>query len=379
MFNDQKEAILVSFYNEKERYKKLAEYIVHLIRDDPSSPNDSLHTIIYRIKDELRLIEKIDALNNALEDGESQISEKNYQAKVGDLLGVRMICLRLSDVEKVEAYLRLLSEEKILRFTKGPDKKRSFILSIDPGEPISGSIDQRFTGYSSIHYQVKLGENSDAPAGMEDLQVEFQLRTILEEAWGEIDHKYRYVRSRSGKILPDYIHRGFYNLSVQLQVAALQAEDLCLLAEIPDLKKNTKIKGSPAIPCSNGPDSIDIAETEAFQKSFMPALEEHLQKILGFKVTVRTLNYIEKRLGEVGLTERPHEMIHKLFSEDRILEFKSIFHETLNLVPFMNEKERNIDAINALNFAIFDELQGKRIAQEGLKSVLRWRKERSNC
>ena len=59
-----------------------------------------------------------------------------------------------------------------------------------------------------------------------------------------------------------------------------------------------------------------------------------------------------------------------------MLEFKSIFHETLNLMPFMNEKERNIDAINALNFAIFDELQGKRIAHEGLKSVLRWRKGR---
>ena len=163
-----------------------------------------------------------------------------------------------------------------------------------------------------------------------------------------------------------------------LQVAALQAEDLCILAETPDLKINTKVKGSPAIPCSNGPDSTEIAETKSCQKSFTPALEEYLKNILGFKLTVRTLAYIERRLGEVGLTEGLHEMLHKLFSEDRILEFKSIFQETLHLVPFMNEKERNIDAINALNFAIFDELQGKRIAHEGLKSVLRWRKGRSN-
>jgi hypothetical protein len=45
------------------------------------------------------------------------------------------------------------------------------------------------------------------------------------------DHKYRYVRSRSGVTLPDYIQRGFYNLSVYLQVAALQAEDLWLVFE----------------------------------------------------------------------------------------------------------------------------------------------------
>jgi hypothetical protein len=46
MIEYQKEAILISFLNEKVRYKKLAEYIVHLIGDDPSSPKESLHTII---------------------------------------------------------------------------------------------------------------------------------------------------------------------------------------------------------------------------------------------------------------------------------------------------------------------------------------------
>ena len=136
MIEYQKEAILISFLNEKVRYKKLAEYIVHLIGDDPSSPKESLHTIIYRIKDELRIIEKIDKQNKELEAGAPPITEKNYQTRVGDLLGVRIICLRLSDIEKVEAYLRLLSDEKILRFVKGPDQKRSFILPVDPGESI---------------------------------------------------------------------------------------------------------------------------------------------------------------------------------------------------------------------------------------------------
>ena len=52
----QKENILIAFFKEKEKYENLAEYIVHLIRDDPSSPKESLHTIIYRIKDQTRLI-----------------------------------------------------------------------------------------------------------------------------------------------------------------------------------------------------------------------------------------------------------------------------------------------------------------------------------
>jgi len=40
------------------------------------------------------------------------ITHKNFQERVGDLLGVRIICLRLSDIKKVEAYLELLVEEK---------------------------------------------------------------------------------------------------------------------------------------------------------------------------------------------------------------------------------------------------------------------------
>jgi ppGpp synthetase/RelA/SpoT-type nucleotidyltranferase len=375
----QKEAILISFLNDKQRYKRLAEYIVHLISDDPSSPKESLHTIIYRIKDELRIIEKIDKQNKELEAGAPPITEKNYQTRVGDLLGFRIICLRLSDIGKIEAYLGFLSEEKILHFVKGPDQKRSFILPIDPGEPVADGMDLSYSGYSSIHYQVKLGRNSDAPSGLKDLQFEFQLRTILEEAWGEIDHKYRYVRSRNGLALPEYIHTGFYNLSAYLQVAALQAEYLCRLAETHSRKKTAKLKGKQETPSQDEVSSIDVDENEARQKPSAPSVEMYLEEILGFKVTPRTLIYIERRLDEVGFAEKQHEILHKMFTEDRILEFKTIFRETLDRIPFLNKKERNIDVINALNFVIFDELQGKRVAQQGLRSILRWRKERSNC
>jgi len=375
----QREAILISFLNEKEKYKKLAEYIVQLIQDDPSSPKESLHTIIYRIKDELRLIEKINRLNEELEAGVPLIMEKNYQARVGDLLGVRIICLRLSDVEKVEAYIKLLSEENILSFVKGPDQKRSFILPVNPVDSIPDDIDLRYSGYSSIHYQMELGENSDASPGLKGLLFELQLRTILEEAWSEIDHKYRYMRSRIGVNLPEHIHMGFYNLSAYLQVAALQAEYLCRLAEAHSLIKIPEVKGKAAIPCGDKIHSIAIEKDETCRKLSASEIETNLEEILGVKVTLRTLIYIEKRLGELNLEETQGKTLQQLFVKNRLLEFKTIFQEFFNIEPFVNAKERNIDVINALNFAIFYELQGKRVAQEGLRVVLRWRKDRSIC
>lgn len=109
-----------------------------------------------------------------------------------------------------------MSEEKILRFIKEPDHKRSFVLPLGTGASIPDGINLAYSGYSSIHYQVVLGDNSDAPAGLRNLQFEFQLRTVLEEAWGEIDHKYRYVYSRRGVALPECIHTEFYNFSAYL-------------------------------------------------------------------------------------------------------------------------------------------------------------------
>jgi putative GTP pyrophosphokinase len=372
----QKEAILISFLKEKEKYKKLAEYIVHLIQDDPSSPKESLHTVIYRIKDELRLIEKINVLNERMDAGARTITAKNYQASVGDLLGVRIICLRLSDVEKIEAYLKLLSEENILDFVEGPDQKKSFILPVDPGESTIDGTDPRYTGYSSIHYKIKLGENSDAPPALKNLCVELQLRTILEEAWSEIDHKYRYMRSRSGIELPEHIHAGFYNLSAYLQVAAHQAEYLCRLAEAHSLKKIPEDKGTATIPCGEKIHLIAMEKDETCRKLSTSEIEMNLAEILGVKVTLRTLIYIEKRLDELKLEETRARTLQQLFVKKRLLEFKTIFQEIFNVEPFVNAKERSIDVINALNFVIIYELQGKKVAQEGLRVVLKWRKDR---
>jgi hypothetical protein len=67
--------------------------------------------------------------------------------------------------------------------------------------------------------------------------------------------------------------------------------------------------------------------------------------------------YIEKHLGDLNFEEKAHKTVQKLLTKNRLLEFKTIFQEILNIGPFANAKERNIDVINALNFGIFYELR----------------------
>jgi ppGpp synthetase/RelA/SpoT-type nucleotidyltranferase len=367
----QKEEILISFFKEKEKYEALAEYIVHFFRDDPSSPKGSLHTIDYRIKDQARLIEKIEEENKQA--GPGPITKKNFQERIGDILGIRMICLRLSDVETIEAYLALLAEENIFKFLRKPVRKRAFVLPVDPGEAIPEDLDLRYSGYSSIHYQVKLVENSGASDALKWLQFEFQLRTILEEAWGEIDHKYRYVLSRTGVELPEYIHTGFYNLSVILQAAALQAEHLCRQAERFGVPTNRKAKKKRLSPNSRGPGLHEVGMYKP-DPAALSLLQSGLEKAFGFRPTDRTLAYILKRLDEFGYAEQTQLLFEMILTQQRLKEFRTILNGVLQREAFEDKIKRNVDVINAVNFALFDEVQGRRVAAEGLKSVLRWRK-----
>ena len=111
MKKQQRDNFLISFFKEKEKYKILAEYLVRLISDDPSAPKESIHMILHRIKDESRLIEKIDQENISSEFDMEPITHKNFHERIGDIIGIRIICLRLSDIVKVEKYLEFLVEE----------------------------------------------------------------------------------------------------------------------------------------------------------------------------------------------------------------------------------------------------------------------------
>ena len=62
----------------------------------------------------------------------------------------------------------------------------------------------------------------------------------------------------------------------------------------------------------------------------------------------------------------------------RLKEFRTIYQGVLNRDPFKDIKNRNIDTINAVNFAFFDEIEGRKVAKEGLRSTLKWRKDRSS-
>src|SRR4051794_18944855 len=119
----QRQAILAAWYGIRERYGTLAREIRRLLDPeiDPSVPAGAIYTITHRLKDELRLCEKLEG-----EPQQDAVTADSFASLVKDLLGIRVVCLRLSDVERVEHFLDSLVSEGRLRLLEGPARKKTF-------------------------------------------------------------------------------------------------------------------------------------------------------------------------------------------------------------------------------------------------------------
>jgi putative GTP pyrophosphokinase len=136
---------------------------------------------------------------------------------VSDLLGLRIVCPFLEDVESVE---RILADH----------------FEVVETERKGGNHSIREFGYDSVHLVVQLppGLLEEVPPGSRPV-CEIQLRTILQDAWAEVEHELVY---KSDISLP--------NESVRRKLAALNAtlalSDL-IFQELRDYQKEIRKRG----------------------------------------------------------------------------------------------------------------------------------------
>lgn len=369
MKRQERDAIQRSYYASRDRYEKLAGEIRRVFDSDidPSVPTRSIYTIKHRIKSVDRLLEKITKTSVT-----QRITPDNYQERVKDILGIRIVCLRLSDVGAVANFLLSLRKERKLHFVCGPEKKQTFILPVNPGEAIPSDLDLQYSGYSSIHYLVRLGKALHPPDELAILQAEIQVRTILEEAWGEIDHKYRYALIRSGKGLPGHVDHGFYNLSAYLQAAALQVEYLC--RDVDSLRERSRRRTTQKVQRKKEPETISSPDLVDVPATSDDATTTILAQKLGFAPTPRTLTYILQRIAEVSPgSDDVNQLDTEILSERHLSKFREIYREVKGSEPFANFEERNLDLINEVNYALLAKIQSLDIARAAAVAVLRRR------
>lgn len=155
---------------------------------------------------------------------------------ITDVIGVRLVTLFKGDMFKAYANLiemlanpvgdsqfnQAMPEEIIVyKGTSALDDFANEIKTITKSHFKSAQVktENSVEGYSSIHiicrHSAKIEELSNAENSYR-LPIEIQIRTVFEDAWGEIDHKYGYV-VREGKDAGTPIHNS-HHIKAHLKV-----------------------------------------------------------------------------------------------------------------------------------------------------------------
>ena len=181
---EEVEKIYEDYITIKENAEEVVDSIVKKFRK-----NELIHSIRARVKDPKHLIEKI--IRKSSKKG---INVENYKEEITDIIGVRIICLFKKDIKKIDEYIKKLDYKLVgkpeVNLRDGDDKK--YYEGI-------GDIKEHMAGYRSVHYNLIASDSTG-----KKFIYEIQLRTIFEEAWGEIDHSIRYPYLQDDPYLNDY-------------------------------------------------------------------------------------------------------------------------------------------------------------------------------
>jgi putative GTP pyrophosphokinase len=182
------EEIKKEFKSRERNFSALEEEAKFILVDALKKKKIKTHSMPSRVKD----------LDSFLDKVKRKESAKPFE-DIRDIVGLRVVCLFLSDLPKVSQVIRdsfnVLSED---------DKIESAEV---------GSF-----GYMSVHFAAEMkkeykGPRYDSVAGM---PFEIQVRTILMDAWANVSH---YLAYKTAIDVPSNLRRDFYALSGLFYVA----------------------------------------------------------------------------------------------------------------------------------------------------------------
>jgi len=144
-----------------------------------------IHTIKARIKDPEHLKDKL--IRKATEAKKAgapfNITKENLFTVINDLVGLRIIHLHTRQIEQINTQLKRILKLQQLQVIDGPtartwdDEFRAYFESIGIKTLPNPNM------YTSVHYIIKYNPR---------ITCEIQVRTLMEEVWGEVDHSINY-------------------------------------------------------------------------------------------------------------------------------------------------------------------------------------------
>lgn len=172
----QNKVLFSSIIENLDSYINNSEALKSLIHSKKSRIKDPEH-----LKD--KLMRKADEANRKKK--KFDYTKENLFSKINDLAGFRIMHLHTKQIQQIDIELRNFFIEQRWKITEGPkartwdDESREYFKSINIQTLANPNL------YTSVHYIIK-------PNTKSLVTCEIQVRTLMEEVWGEVDHKINY-------------------------------------------------------------------------------------------------------------------------------------------------------------------------------------------
>lgn len=189
---------IVQAYKDQGFQELLENFLAQVERPvrTSSALGEYVHSVRTRLKDPEHLWKKLARkYREAVKEGEIfDINVDNFPVRINDLAGLRILHLYTRQFHHIDKLLRELFREYKFKLVEKPfartwdDEYRRYFREVGL------KIEKSESMYTSVHYVLSSGSKTT-------LTCEVQVRTLMEEVWGEVDHQINYPESHpSGAI-----------------------------------------------------------------------------------------------------------------------------------------------------------------------------------
>lgn len=178
--------LVTHFELNRHVFAQFVEQLIPLFTNSKAlGPN--VHSMKWRVKDPSHLKDKLmRKMIEAKRLGKNfGITKENLFYKIRDLAGFRIIHLYTHQMDAINKALLALFEDERYRLIERPtartwdDESRNYFREIGIKTQASSSM------YTSVHYVIE-------PPRRTKITCEIQVRTLMEEVWGEVSHTINY-------------------------------------------------------------------------------------------------------------------------------------------------------------------------------------------
>jgi len=180
------DALVAEYHSKRSLIEQFRNQLVGALRDSPEM-TPFVHSLKSRLKEPEHLRDKL--FRKLAEDKKAkrpfEITTDNLLRRATDLVGVRILHLHTRQIRGIDRALRSILNEQQFALLEGPfartwdDESRQFMRECGIETQDSPSM------YTSVHYVV-------SSASRTKITAEIQVRTLMEEVWGEVDHAIKY-------------------------------------------------------------------------------------------------------------------------------------------------------------------------------------------